>query len=87
MCSVLKGSHEPIETRNVFPTHKVFVNVSCACSVTAALLTRVLSDRLKGWFCCPAELVYSSICHTALCQLSQDGLTLVNDFVPYVGFH
>lgn len=74
------------------PPNPVFVNLCkslacCSCSVTAALLTGVLSDKLKEWFCCPAVLVYSSICHTALRQLSQDGLTLVNYLVPYVGFH
>lgn len=70
----------------------VFVNLCktltcCVCSVTTALLTWVISGKLKEWFCCPAVLVYSSICHTARRQLSQDGLTLVNYLVPYVGFH
>lgn len=29
--------------------------------------------QIKEGFCRPAALVYTSICHTALCQLSQDG--------------
>lgn len=59
----------------------------CDGSAPAALLTGGLSDKLEEWLCCPAVQVYSSICHTAPCQRSRDGLTFVNDVVPYVCFH
>lgn len=83
------GAHKHREYIFFYPvTVNVYTSWAyCACFVTAALLTEELSDGLKGWFCFPAVLVYSSICHTVPCQLSQDGLTLVNDLVPYVGFH